>query len=69
MNNKKLCTLKDLAKRFRHFGLSMVWLRQEAEAGRIPCFKAGRKLLFDPEAVEKSLIERARGQAPEKDES
>jgi len=56
----KLFTLRDLASRFKRFGLSVAWLKAEAEAGRIPCFKAGRKLLFDPEAVEQSLIARAR---------
>jgi hypothetical protein len=57
---KKLFTLRDLANRFKRFGLSIAWLRAEAEAGRIPSFRAGRKLLFDPEAVEQSLLERAR---------
>lgn len=53
----KLFTLRDLANRFKRFGLSIAWLKAEAE--RIPCFKAGRKLLFDPEAVEQALLERA----------
>jgi hypothetical protein len=37
----------------------MKWLRDEAEAGRIPHLKAGKALLFDPEAVERVLVERA----------
>jgi len=49
-----------LAQRFRRFGLSLAWLKTEAEAGRIPCLKAGRSLLFDPDAVEQVLLERAR---------
>jgi hypothetical protein len=60
----KLFTLRDLANRFKRFGLSLAWLKAEADAGRIPCFKAGRKLLFDPEAVEKALLERARRSEP-----
>jgi hypothetical protein len=56
----KLFTLRDLANQFKRFGLSISWLKAEADAGRIPCFKAGRKLLFDPEAVEQSLLQRAR---------
>jgi len=60
MNDHHLCTLRDLAHRFRRYGLSMAWLRREARAGRIPSFRAGRRLLFDPDAVEASLIERAR---------
>jgi hypothetical protein len=59
----RLFTLRDLARRFKRFGLSLAWLRAEAEAGRIPCFKAGRKLVFDPEAVEQSLLARARADA------
>lgn len=49
-----------LARRLQRFGLSMAWLKAEAEAGRIPCLRAGRRLLFDPDAVEQELIERAR---------
>jgi hypothetical protein len=56
-----LFTLRDLASRFKRFGLSINWLRAEAEAGRIPCFRVGRKLLFDAEAVEQSFLHRARG--------
>jgi hypothetical protein len=36
------------------------WLRGEAEAGRVPCLKADRAILFDPDAVEQVLLERAR---------
>ena len=56
----QLLTLRDLANRFKRFGLSVNWLKAEAEAGRIPCFRAGRKLLFDADAVEQSLLQRAR---------
>ena len=41
-------------------GVSQKWLKAEAEAGRIPCLKAGRTLLFNPEAVFEVLAERAR---------
>jgi len=56
----KLFTMRDLANRFKRFGPSVAWLKAEAETGHIPCFKAGRKLLFDVEAVEQSLLQRAR---------
>jgi hypothetical protein len=36
------------------------WLRTEAEAGRIPCLRAGSRFLFDPETVEQVVLERAR---------
>jgi hypothetical protein len=35
------------------------WLKAEVEAGRIPALKAGNALLFDPDVVEKALVERA----------
>lgn len=59
MEDKQLHTLRMLAQRFKRLGLSMTWLKAEAVAGRIPCFRAGRRVLFDPEAVERALIERA----------
>ena len=37
------------------------WLRAEAEAGRVPCLKADKVFLFEPEAVEAVLVEQARG--------
>jgi hypothetical protein len=36
------------------------WLRDEALTGRVPCLKAGKAFLFDPESVERVLLERAR---------
>lgn len=46
-----------MARRLR---VTAKWLREEAEAGRIPHLKAGPRLLFDPETVERVLLERAR---------
>jgi len=44
----------------RHLRVSQTWLRQEAEAGRIPSLPAGRgRYLFSRSAVEKVLAERA----------
>jgi hypothetical protein len=45
-----------LAARVR---LPAAWLRQEALAGRIPCLRVGRRLLFNVEAVKAALYERA----------
>jgi hypothetical protein len=36
------------------------WLKEEAEAGRIPHLKAGKAVLCDLAAVEAVLLERAR---------
>ena len=57
MNNSRLLPLRFMAKRLR---VPVRWLRGEAEAGRIPHLKADSHLLFDPEAVERTLLERAR---------
>jgi hypothetical protein len=57
---KQLHTLRMLAERFKRFGLTQAWLKAEADSGRIPCFRAGRRMLFDPEAVEQALLQRAR---------
>jgi hypothetical protein len=37
------------------------WLRREALAGRIPCLRIGRKLLFERDSVERALAQRAAG--------
>jgi hypothetical protein len=42
-----------------HLRLPADWLRGEAEGGRIPCLKVGRRMLFNPEAVEEALAEQA----------
>jgi hypothetical protein len=57
----KLLPVGPMARRLR---VPVRWLRAEAEAGRIPCLKAERSILFDPDAVEAVLLERAR-QKPE----
>jgi hypothetical protein len=40
-------------------GVPEAWLKTEAKAGRIPCLRAGRRLLFSLSAVEAALLERA----------
>jgi hypothetical protein len=35
------------------------WLRKEAEAGRVPCLRVGRRLMFNVAAVTRALTERA----------
>jgi hypothetical protein len=61
MNNvrkPKPITLGTLARRLH---LPIGWLKQEAEAERIPALKAGDVFLFDLDAVEQTLLERAGG--------
>ena len=36
------------------------WLRAEADAGRIPHLRAGSVLLFDPDVVERIVLDRLR---------
>ena len=52
----KLLLVGPMARRLR---VSVKWLRDEAEAGRIPHVRADRVILFDPEDVERVLLERA----------
>ena len=49
-------TTSQLALRLR---LPRLWLRDEALSGRLPCLRVGRRLLFDLEAVQRALSERA----------
>ena len=44
----------------RMLGVTTRWLRDEAEAGRIPCLPADKTILFDADLVERLLTERAR---------
>jgi len=52
-------TLTNLAGLASQLRLPGAWLRSQALAGNIPCLKVGRKLLFNPGAVEKTLAVRA----------
>ena len=42
-----------------YFGLPATWLRTEADAGRIPMLRAGRRRLFNLDAVRRVLADRA----------
>jgi hypothetical protein len=53
---ENLLSLPRLAAQLR---LPREWLRAEALAGRLPCLRVGRKLLFNLSAVERELAERA----------
>lgn len=51
--------LLPLRKAARRFGVSLKWLKSEAIAGRVPVLMAEKRMLFNPEAVERSLANRA----------
>lgn len=52
----QLVTLEELARRLP---VSKRWLQQEAHAGRIPSLIAGKRRLFNAEAVRAAIAERA----------
>ena len=56
MNDLKLYPLNAMAHRLR---VTTKWLREEAEAGRVPCLRAGDRLLFHPPTVLLVLVARA----------
>lgn len=55
---RNIVPLEGLARRLR---VSKAFLHREAIAGRIPSLRAGKRRLFNPEAVEAALAERAAG--------
>lgn len=48
-----------LSRMARRLGVTAQWLREEAEAGRLPCVKAGKRYIFEPQAVQSELARRA----------
>ncbi len=62
INTPKLLTVSQMARRLR---VRVGWLRTEAEAKRIPHLEAEPGPLFDPDAVEAALAERARSEGYE----
>jgi len=55
----KLLPVNLAARRLR---VPVKWLREEAEAGRIPHLKAGKQILVHPPSVEATLLERAKSE-------
>ena len=51
--------LLSLSRMARRLGVTQQWLRREAEAGNIPCLKAGNRFLFNPVAVQEALATKA----------
>ena len=46
-------------------GLPRNWLRSEADTGRLPCLRIGRRRMFNIEAVEGALADRAKDRESE----
>lgn len=55
-NDPQLLSDGLLARRLK---VAVAWLRDEADAGRLPHVKAGKRYLFNDEAVRQSLLDRA----------
>ena len=58
MDTTSFISARQLASRL---GLPLTWLRGQAEAGCIPCLKAGRRLFFDEKRVRAALVRIAAG--------
>ncbi|MDP6558260.1 MAG: hypothetical protein QGG71_26590 [Pirellulaceae bacterium] len=62
INEPELLLDRYLARNLR---VTVGWLRDEADAGRLPHVKAGNRYLFNSEAVRRVLLERAATLPPE----
>jgi hypothetical protein len=51
--------LLSLPRMARRLGVTQDWLRSEADAGRVPCLKAGKRYLFNAAAVAETLATKA----------
>jgi len=56
-----------LAEMARSLGVSVTWLRAEAERGALPHVKADRGMLFDRATIEQMLSERAKREGVSRD--
>ena len=55
-----------LPRMARRAGVTQQWLRDFADAGKVPCLRAGNRYLFNPVAVQEALaIEAAKHRANE----
>jgi len=51
--------LLTLGRMARRLSVTAKWLRAEADAGRVPCLRAGKQYLFTPTAVQETLAAKA----------
>ena len=59
---KKRKILANLLETAEVLGVPAKWLKEAANAGKIPCLRVGKnKVLFDPDAVEQSMARLAQG--------
>lgn len=65
---EKLVNARGLVRQLARFGVTVSWLQAEADAGRLPCLRVGKRLLFNVSAVEETLLRRAGASDPEAEE-
>lgn len=63
MSEEQFISINVMARRL---GVPLAWLKAEADAGRVPCLRVSRRLLFHPETVERVLLRRTAGEEVEK---
>jgi len=59
MTNERPTTFVPIRSAARALGVPLAWLRNEAENGRIPAVRAGRRWLVPLERIQQLLHERA----------
>ncbi|TWU06880.1 hypothetical protein CA54_52820 [Symmachiella macrocystis] len=51
--------LLSLARMARRLGVTQDWLREQADAGKVPCLLAGKRYLFNAVAVQDAVATKA----------
>lgn len=51
--------LLSLSRMARRLGVTKDWLREQADAGNVPCLQAGKRYLFHAAAVQEALAVQA----------
>ena len=50
-----MAELLSMARMARRIGVTQDWLREQADAGNVPCLLAGKRYLFNAVAVQEAL--------------
>ncbi len=51
--------LLSLSGMARRLGVAREWMKEQADSGKVPCLKAGKRYLFNPIAVQEALAAKA----------
>ena len=54
-----MAELLSLVRMARRLGVTQDWLREQADAGKVPCLRAGKRYLFNAVAVQEALAVQA----------